>query len=154
MPKPNDHERHEKDTQGPLDHGRRIYLGFAIHGRKRTDLAMKNDPNFFKEKPVERQLVFQAAMNGAHEVLKYLHGSRPLSAYRHFASTSIADPRARHLQRIADLSTALPPLLGWQIDDYNESPLSAAVFHSWDVKTVNLLLEISPKLMQSALKAK
>lgn len=130
------------------------YLGLTVHGKKRKDLATKNDPNAIQGQEEEVQpLVIRAALLGAHETLKYLHGSRPLSAYRYFTSTNSKDPRAKYLRTIPNLAQALTRLLGWELNILNESPLTAAIASN-RFKTVQMLYELSPQMVESFLHTK
>lgn len=132
---------------------RRLYLGLTVNGKKRKDLAIKNDPNAVPSQGEEKPLVLRAAMLGAHEVLKYLHGSRPLSAYRYFTSTNSKDPRAKYLRDTPNLPVVLPSLLGWEFTVLNESPLTAAIASN-RFETVQMLYELSPNTMEPALHTK
>ncbi|KAH9930561.1 ankyrin [Amylocystis lapponica] len=105
----------------------KTYLGLSVHGKKRKDLALKNDPN---APPPARgfspPLLWNAAKEGALEVIQYLSGVQPLAAYQYYASTH-SDECARHIRRVPDLASVLPALLGWTTNPLKESPYTAAV---------------------------
>ncbi|KAF7337713.1 Ankyrin repeat protein [Mycena sanguinolenta] len=103
------------------------YPGLSFHGRKRPDLARENDPVIV---PVVEELtlplLWQAASAGACEIVKYLAGDRPLSAYR-FYSLSNSDERALGLRQVEHLEQLLPRWLGWVITPLGETPLFAGI---------------------------
>ncbi|KAH9944572.1 ankyrin [Amylocystis lapponica] len=105
----------------------KTYLGLSVHGKKRKDLALKNDPN---APPPARgfspPLLWNAAKEGALEVIQYLSGVQPLAAYQYYASTH-SDECARHIRRVSNLASVLPALLGWTTNPLKESPYTAAV---------------------------
>jgi hypothetical protein len=147
----------DNDDEDHLDFstsGHNVYLGLTVYGRKRKDLSRKNDPNAPNMRAQdERALVTRAAWCGTTEILKYLHGTRPLTAYKYFASTNSKDLRAQRILNISDLSATLPQLLGWGSNYMNETPLTAAVL-SGSLKTVKLLFSLSRKSMETALHMK
>ncbi|KAG7089910.1 hypothetical protein E1B28_011543 [Marasmius oreades] len=60
---------------------RRIMV-LNVYGKKRKDLARKNDPNANQEEPlVKLPLVWRAAVVGASHIVDYLKSDRPLEAY-------------------------------------------------------------------------
>ncbi|KAG6805466.1 hypothetical protein H0H92_015279, partial [Tricholoma furcatifolium] len=56
----------------------KIYLGLNVHGKKRSDLAKKNDPNATQDRVSALPLVWIAAESGAKSVVEYLAGPRSL----------------------------------------------------------------------------
>ncbi|KAJ7683514.1 hypothetical protein B0H17DRAFT_1137647 [Mycena rosella] len=127
------------------------YLGLTVHGKKRTDLAKRNDPDAAQTvEKVEVPLVWQAVLGGAKtSILNYLLGDRPLVAYKFYASSNSTDS-ARVLNRTTDLAKVLPEWLGWAITPLGESPLIAAIA-SKKLEIVKYLFEKSPRLMASSL---
>ncbi|KAJ6579649.1 ankyrin repeat protein [Mycena vulgaris] len=106
----------------------KVYLGLSVHGKKRTDLATRNDPNASQQEvKAVVLLVWQAVMQSATGILDYLLGDRPLAAYKCFPS---------------GLDGASTPL--------GESPLTAAIA-SRKLDIVKYLFEKSPRLMASSL---
>ncbi|KDQ65163.1 hypothetical protein JAAARDRAFT_188410 [Jaapia argillacea MUCL 33604] len=133
---------------------RTIYLGLNVHGKKRNDLARKGDPNANQadQNANATPLVWSAALAGATNVLEYLSGPRPISAYKYYSATS-SDDHAQVVRRIISspsLDTA--DLLGWKLSPFNESALTAAVYYN-KINAVKALFEINPKLMGTALHA-
>ncbi|KAL4261679.1 Ankyrin repeat protein [Pleurotus pulmonarius] len=130
--------------------GDRVYLGLNVHGKKRADLARKNDPNAQQVVQDETPLVWKAAAAGASDIVEFLHGDKVLPAYRHYAS-SYNDERALKLGRYKNLDTALPELLGWTINAFGESPLTAAII-SRKLDIIKRLYKLAPKLMSEGMK--
>ncbi|KDQ28734.1 hypothetical protein PLEOSDRAFT_49989 [Pleurotus ostreatus PC15] len=130
--------------------GDRVYLGLNVHGKKRADLARKNDPNAQQIVQDETPLVWRAAAAGAGNIVEFLHGDKVLAAYRHYAS-SYNDERALKLGRYKNLDTALPELLGWTINAFGESPLTAAII-SRKLDIIKRLYKLVPKLMSEGMK--
>jgi hypothetical protein len=128
--------------------GRKVYLGLTVHGKKRIDLVTRRYPTTRRND--NQTLVIKAAMKGANDVLVYLHGHRPLTAYQYFASTNSNNPQSRLQKTLSQLSALLPHLLGWTINDLNESPLTAATLTN-KLETLKLLFVLSPELLATAL---
>jgi hypothetical protein len=129
----------------------RVYLGLNVNGKKRADLAQKNDPNAAGSVNVI-PLVWQAARGGADKIIEYLSGDKPLAAFRYHA-TACNTVRAEQLRRTPDLEQVLPKWLGWIISDLGESPLSAAILGN-KLETIKVLFAKQPKLLKSALHEK
>ncbi|KAJ3511469.1 hypothetical protein NLJ89_g4078 [Agrocybe chaxingu] len=151
-----DMEAAQKDNNDPLpkviNDKNKIYLGLNVHGKKRADLATKNDPDAATTNKNHYPLVWRAAKKSANEILKYLARERPLAAYAHYSKTHTHD-RARWLERATDLKKCLPEWLGWMTSSLGESPLTAAITGDKEksVKTLELLFELAPQLMSTAL---
>ncbi|KAJ8508418.1 hypothetical protein ONZ45_g9303 [Pleurotus djamor] len=134
-----------------MNDGNRVYLGLNVHGKKRADLARKNDPNAQNHTTeVAIPLVWLAAADGAINILDYLHSSKPVSAFKHYATTA-GDERALKLRRFTDLETTLPELLGWTINSLGESPLTAAIV-SQKIEVLKHMYKLAPKLMSAGMK--
>lgn len=151
-------EAQESSNAGPLpaaiNDENKTYLGLNVHGKKRADLARKNDPNASRHSDQEPPLLWRAIREKAASVASYLHSERPLAAYRHFASVN-SDSKAIWFKRLGlnkggELEKCLPTWLGWTLDSLGESPLSAAII-SGDVSMVKLVAKLDPKLMTSCL---
>ncbi|KAJ7499894.1 ankyrin repeat protein, partial [Mycena latifolia] len=128
----------------------KVYLGLSVHGKKRTDLAKRNDPDASQqEERAEMPLVWRAVQGGATGILEYLLGDRPLAAYKFYASSN-STVNARLLKRTPNLAKVLPEWLGWVVTPLGESPLTAAIA-SKKLETVKYLFEKSPRLMGSSL---
>jgi hypothetical protein len=126
-----------------------LYPGLSVHGKKRKDLARKNDPNATQREIFVVPLLWKAVRAHALAIVTYLSGERPLAAYRFYFSTK-SDERAERLRRTANLESVLPEWLGWQMSALNESPLTAAVLGN-ELDMIKILFETSPKLMRTAL---
>lgn len=141
---------HDEEDIPVVNDKNKVYLGLSVHGKKRTDLAKRNDPNASqKEDKVHVPLVWQAVLNNATGILDYLLGDRPLAAYNFYASSNSSDS-ARLLKRTPDLAKMLPAWLGWALTPLGESPLTAGIVTK-NLATVKLLFEKSPRLMASSL---
>jgi hypothetical protein len=128
----------------------KVYLGLNVHGKKRMDLAKRNDPDASQNaEPVETPLVWQAVSKGAFSILDYLQSDRPLVAYKFYASSNSSET-ARILKRTTDLAKVLPEWLGWSVTPLGESPLTAAIVNR-KLDVVKYLFEKSGRLMSSCL---
>jgi hypothetical protein len=128
----------------------KVYLGLNVHGKKRTDLAKRNDPDAaHTQDVVEFPLVWRAVFAGATKILDYLQTDRPLTAYKFYASSNSSET-AMILRRTTDLAKVLPEWLGWSITSLGESPLTVAIA-SKKLDIVKYLFEKSPRLMASSL---
>ncbi|SRR6266851_7671584 len=90
-----------------------------------------------------------AITHGATKVVEYLAGPRPLAAYTHYAATH-SDDIAQYLKSVENLGAVLPDLLGWKVDELNESPLLCAVIHD-KMDILKQLFALKPNLMEEAL---
>jgi len=141
----------------------KLYLGLNVHGKKRMDLARKNDPNAMNNAEVEvLPLVWRAASLGAKDIINYLATDRPFTAYKFYATTH-SDPKAIWFRRLLgkkdakktenDLEAQLPAWLGWCINSLGESPLAAAIIGN-KVEIVKLIAKLEPALVAQALQTK
>ena len=126
----------------------KVYLGLSVHGKKRADLARKNDPNA-KHNRTTYPMVWRAGLKGSTGIVDYLAGDRPLAAYKYYASTN-GDETALAIRRVPDLEKVLPLLLGWNLTDRGDSPLMAAVLGG-KVETLKRLFTKQPKFLGSCL---
>lgn len=146
---------HEDEVPGATHQkSSKIYLGLNVHGKKRKDLATKNDPNANRQAVQNRNLplLWDAAKAGALRVIAYLKGDLPLAAYRYYASTH-SDERATYLRRAPDLASMLPQWLGWSMNQLNESAITTAILGD-NLVVLKELLTMQPKEMEQALIAK
>ena len=128
----------------------RLYLGLHVHGKKRTDLAKKNDRNATQTGTgTELPLLWKACLAGAKGIVEYLAGDRPLAAYRFYSLTK-NEEFAHQLLRTADLEVLLPQWLGWVVSPLRESPLMAGVLGR-NLDIVKALFAKNPKLMGSSI---
>lgn len=134
----------------------KIYLGLNVHGKKRTDLAKKSNPNATAGygSTIEKPLVCRAIGEKASAIISYLASDGPLSAYRHYASVH-SDSKAIWFRRLGtddggELEKWLPKWLGWSCDGIGESPLAAAII-TGRLKMVKLVAELKPQLFLQSL---
>ncbi|THH17575.1 hypothetical protein EW146_g3245, partial [Bondarzewia mesenterica] len=124
-----------------------IYLGLNVGGKKRRDLVAPHAPR--RTVLSSPRLLLEAAKAGALGVLDYLSGPRPLAAYKYYASSQ-SDERALYLRRQTNLEAVLPQWHGWQIDELNESCLTAAILAN-KFECVKKLFALRPNLMMEAM---
>ncbi|KAF8826350.1 hypothetical protein HHX47_DHR5000307 [Lentinula edodes] len=147
-------ETEEKEIRAINDKNK-IYLGLSVHGKKRKDLAQKNDPANFHYQLQDQDvtpILWRAILSSSKEVkiIEYLASTRPLEAYRFYAMTHGSELSIR-LRRITDLEQILPDRLGWCTNNLGESPLVAAILSN-KLNVIKLLFAKKPKLMSAALK--
>jgi hypothetical protein len=140
------------ETSHAVTDSTRTYLGLNVHGKKRKDLAARNDPNAeaYQGYEDETPLLWQAIHHSAINIMEYLATSKPYEAYKYYAMCN-SDELAITLRRRTDLEKLLPSLLGWCINAVGESPLSTAIIES-KLDIVKKLYGMDPKLMASAMK--
>jgi len=126
----------------------RVYLGLKVGGKRRAE-TMKKIQSERRSLMYDYDLLRNAIALGATKVVKYLAGPQVSEAYIHYAATH-SDDIARYLKSVDCLETALPGLLGWQIDELNESPLLCAVIHD-KLDILKQLFALKPNLMEDAL---
>lgn len=123
----------------------RVYLGLKVGGKRRAE-TIKSER---KGLTYNYDLLRNAIIFGATKVVDYLAGPRVLAAYTDHAATQ-NDDIAQYLKSVDSLETALPGLLGWKIDELDESPLLCAVIHD-KLDILKQLFALKPKLMEEAL---
>jgi len=132
----------------------KIYLGLNVHGKKRVDLAKKNDPNATGYDSPTIPLVWRAITEKATAIVSYLSSEAPLAAYRHYASVH-SNSKAIWFRRLGtnrggELEKWLPKWLGWSCEVIGESPLSTAIL-SGNVEMVKLVAKLNPKLFSQCM---
>ena len=138
------------------------YLGLNVHGKKRKDLANKNDPNALNQEqsPVV-PLLWRAAAVEATKVIEYLASDRPFAAYKLYAATH-SDQEAIWLKRFltgqeksteGSVEKKLSAWLGWTINSLGESPLTAAIAAN-NLEVIKLLARLQPTLFAQTLHTK
>ena len=133
----------EESASGSKKTKKREYLGLNVHGKKRKDLARRADPDAPQEVQYEQlPLLWTLARSGRANTIKYLASEKPLEAYKFYAA-SHSDKRAREIQKIEDLATTLPAKIGWAVNQFNESVLTAAVISN-QREVVETLFEVRP----------
>ena len=140
--------RHEAKDAIPENDQNKLYLGLKVHGKKRADLARKNDPNAGVEIQ-EPPLLWRVLRANAEKVVDYLASERIYSAYRSYAA-SHSDERAERLRSITNLKELLPQWLGFRTNSLGESPLTAAVL-SGKVGPLQILFAKHKDMMKAAL---
>ena len=126
----------------------RVYLGLKVGGKRRTE-AMKRIQSEHKGLIYNYDQLRNAIAFGATKVIEYLSGPQVLAAYTDYAAAQ-SDDIAQYLKSVDNLETALPGLLGWKIDELNESPFLCAVIYN-KVDILKQLIALKPDLMKEAL---
>ncbi|KAH9949864.1 ankyrin [Amylocystis lapponica] len=144
-------ESEHSQTETMHSKNRKTYLGLNVHGRKRADLATMHDPDASAPSAggYSTPVLWDAAKEGALDVMKYLSGNQPVAAYQYYASTH-NDERARYIRQVSDLAAILPARLGWTTNSLKESPLTAAVAAD-KLEALKALLEFQHPELQNAL---
>lgn len=140
----------------------KTYLGLSVHGKKRKDLASKNDPNAVdQDQPVVQPLLWRAAAVRATKIMEYLASDRPFAAYKLYATTH-SDSRAIWFKRLLGgkesstesvLERKLPAWMGWTINSLGESPLAATIAAN-NLGAIKLVARLQPTLFAQALQTK
>ncbi|KAI0303314.1 hypothetical protein B0F90DRAFT_1710051 [Multifurca ochricompacta] len=127
----------------------RVYLGLKVGGKRRAHIVQQGQTQR-KAVTYNFDLLRHAIRLGATKVVEYLASPRPLAAYKYYAATH-NDDIAQYLKSFDDnLEAALPGLLGWQVDELNESPLLCAVVTN-RLDVLKQLFALKPNLMKEAL---
>jgi len=139
-------EDHQQTLKNAIKE-KRVYLGLKVGGKRRADIAQVQDgPRVLR---YNYDLLRSAIIHGAAKIVEYLAGPRPLAAYTYYAATH-SDDIAQYLKSFEDLGAVLSDLLGWQVDELNESPLLSAVIHD-KIDILKQLFVLKPNLMEAAL---
>jgi len=140
-------ENHHQSLKMAIEE-KRVYLGLKVGGKRRAETIRQasSGPAIIT---YNYDLLRGAITHGATKVVEYLAGPRPLAAYTHYAATH-SDDIAQYLKRVENLGAVLPDLLGWKVDELNESPLLCAVIHD-KMDILKQLFALKPNLMEEAL---
>ncbi|KAH9970349.1 ankyrin repeat-containing domain protein, partial [Lactifluus volemus] len=125
----------------------RVYLGLKVGGKRRVDIIQQTQTH--KTITYNYALLYNAISSGATKVVEYLAGPRPLAAYAYYAVTH-NDDIAQFLKMVDNLEAALPDLLGWKVDELNESPLLGVVING-KLDILKQMFSLKPNLMEEAL---
>lgn len=148
----------------------KMYLGLDVHGKKRMDLARKNDPNAAHDAGQEKKavpLLWKAIKTKAKRIIEYLATERPFATYKAYSTLAAhGDLKARWVRRFlfgengSEVSLSkggakkqLSVWLGWTVNSLGESPLAAAIIAN-NIETVELVANLETELMAQALKTK
>lgn len=134
------------------------YLGLNFHGKKRKDLASRNDPHANYDSDIRQApILWRAVKQGSKSVVTYLSSGKPLAAFQHYASTQL-DRKALWFKRIGiekggELEKHLPTWLGWTVNHLGDSPVAAAIIGG-RLDMIELLSKLDAKLVDQALQTK
>ncbi|CAK5281900.1 unnamed protein product [Mycena citricolor] len=127
-------EAEEEDVPAVNDKNR-IYLGLNVHGKKRADLAKRNDPDADGSGSDSRAgvpLLWLAIQSGKTRTVEYLF-SQPQA---HWGGEARGDAAG---------------LAGWTITSMGESPIVPALLNS-ELDILKSLFKMSPVLMKESLR--
>ena len=142
-------ENHQRSLKKAVEE-KRAYLGLKVGGKWRADAIQHwQAPSGPDVITYNYDLLRGAIFQGATKVIEYLTGPRPLAAYTYYAATH-SDDIAQYLKGIENLGAVLPDLLGWKVDEMNESPLLCAVIDD-KLDILKQLFALKPNLMEEAL---
>ena len=137
-------EDHQQSLKKAIEE-KRVYLGLKVGGKRRADIA-QDGPRVLT---YNYDLLRSAITHGAAKIVEYLAGPPPLAAYTYYAATHSGDI-AQYLKSFENLGAVLSDLLGWKVDELNESPLLSAVIHD-KIDILKQLFVLKPNLMEEAL---
>ncbi|KIO24998.1 hypothetical protein M407DRAFT_211285 [Tulasnella calospora MUT 4182] len=151
LPKPKAKESTDNKAQAQHhddddDDEYKIYLGLNVHGKKRKDLARREDPNapYESDDASKIPIGWRAASKQAIAILEYLNGPKAIEAYKSYAETyktKLAKRLAEALQNPDDF----PKMVGFSVSRLAETPVLATV---WNPAKPDLILPTLKKLMQ------
>ncbi|KAG8939515.1 hypothetical protein FRC00_013838, partial [Tulasnella sp. 408] len=150
LPKPKAKETTEGKAQAHHDDDDdeeyKIYLGLNVHGKKRKDLASREDPNapYQSDDDSKVPIGWRAASKQAIAILEYLNSPKAIEAYKHYAATyksRLAKRLAEALQNPDDF----PKMVGFSLSRLGETPVLATV---WNPAKPDQILPTLKKLMQ------
>ncbi|KAG8918587.1 hypothetical protein FRC00_012297 [Tulasnella sp. 408] len=150
LPKPKAKESTETRAQANPDDDddeeSKIYLGLNVHGKKRKDLARKEDPNapYQSDDGSKAPIGWRAASKQAIAILEYLNGPKAIEAYRDYAE-SYKSKLAKRLAEALQNPEDFPKMVGFSLSRLAETPVLATV---WNPAKPNQILPTLKKLMQ------
>ncbi|KAG8939662.1 hypothetical protein FRC04_006087 [Tulasnella sp. 424] len=155
LPKPKAKESTDNEAQAQHndddDDEYKIYLGLNVHGKKRKDLALKDDPNALREADVGAgvPIVWLAASWQATTILEYLSSPKAIEAYKYYAEnnkTKLANRLTEVLQNPDDFAK----MVGFTATRLAETPVLATVwkpsYPDRILPTFKKLMELKPRL--------
>jgi hypothetical protein len=150
--KEDDEDETERKTR-ESELSKRLYLGLSIHGKKRKDLAKRGDVHAQDQDSSHIPLLWDAIKCNAMNIVEYLHGPRPLVAYRAFAENSTTES-AEAIGRLSDeeLAKILPSALGLIPNSRQENAVTAAILGGGKpLEMTKKLLALNPERSQEYL---
>ncbi|KAG8987768.1 hypothetical protein FRB90_003164, partial [Tulasnella sp. 427] len=150
LPKPKAKESAEGQPQTQHhdddDDEYKIYLGLNVHGKKRKDLAQREDPNapYANDSESKVPIAWRCASKQKIALLEYLNSPKAIEAYKYYAEnnkTRLAKRLAEALQTPEDF----PKMVGLAVTRLAETPVLAAV---WNPEAADRILPTLKKLME------
>ncbi|KAG8952591.1 hypothetical protein FRC04_003952 [Tulasnella sp. 424] len=132
-------DKAEAQRQNEDDDEHKIYLGLDVNGKKRKDLARRDDPNahyapYAPHAPYDAgtgnkiPLAWNAASKHATAILEYLSSPRAIEAYRYYAETS-KTKLAKRLAEVLQNTDDFPKLVGFSVTQLAETPVLAVLWN-------------------------
>ncbi|KAG8950958.1 hypothetical protein FRC04_007022 [Tulasnella sp. 424] len=155
LPKPKAKESMDDKAQAQQqdddDEEYKIYLGLNVQGKKRRDLARKEDPNAPWQADAETKVPigWRAASAQAIDILEYLNSPKAIEAYKYYAEnnqTKLSKRLAEALRNPDDFAK----LAGFKASGLAETPVLATVWNPTYpdriLPTLKKLMEMQPRL--------
>ncbi|KAG8952590.1 hypothetical protein FRC04_003951 [Tulasnella sp. 424] len=153
-------DKAEAQRQNDDDEEHKIYVGLDVNGRKRKDLARRDDPNapyapYYAGTGNKIPLAWNAASKHATAILEYLSSPRAFEAYKYYAETS-KTKLAKRLTEVLQNTDDFPKLVGFSVTRLAETPVLAAVWNPTKpdriLPTLKKLMELHPRLTADGLR--
>ncbi|KAG8898026.1 hypothetical protein FRC00_003492 [Tulasnella sp. 408] len=165
LPQPNVQE--SADDADPVQHHesdnnrRKIYLGLDVAGKKRKDLARREDPNapdaYAAVTENQIPIVWSAASNQATAILEYLNSPRAIDAYKYYSGTN----KTNHAKRLAEVLTntdGFSQMVGFSASRSSDTLVLAAMRNPSKpdkiLPTLKKLMELQPRLTADGVRSK
>lgn len=156
----------QKQNDDDEDEGQRnVYLGLNVNGKKRKDLARKEDPDAFTEFRSDTNegaaIGWRAAANGATAIIEYLSSPKAFEAYKFYSENSSGN-LAKRLAEALQNPNDFPAMVGFSATRLSETPVLAAVWNTpiWNplhanfvLPTLKKLMDLQPKLTTKGLRS-
>ncbi|KAG8916541.1 hypothetical protein FRC00_014710 [Tulasnella sp. 408] len=134
------------------DGGAKFYLGLDVDGKKRKDLARREDPNApyaYAGTSYQIPIAWYAASRQATAILEYLNSPRAIEAYKYYAETE----KTMLATRLAEVLTSTDDfheMVGFSISRFAETPVLATIWGPAKpdkiLPTLKKLMELQPRL--------
>ncbi|KAG9021743.1 hypothetical protein FS837_007009, partial [Tulasnella sp. UAMH 9824] len=138
----------------------RIYVGLDVAGKKRKDLAHREDPNApsayaFAEHQIP--IVWSAAPKQATAILEYLNSPRAIDAYKHYADTNKTS-LAKRLAEVLTNTNDFSQMVGFSDSKSAGTLVLAAMRNPYKpykiLPTLKKLMELQPRLTADGVRSR
>ncbi|KIO24983.1 hypothetical protein M407DRAFT_25628, partial [Tulasnella calospora MUT 4182] len=133
------------------DSAHKLYLGLDVDGKKRKDLARREDPNapYATRTSHQTPIAWQAASKQAMGILEYLSSPKAIEAYKYYAGTKKTG-LAKRLAEVLQYTDDFPQMVGFSVSPLAETPVLAAIWNPVNpdkiLPTLRKLMELQPRL--------